>query len=267
MQITVRSEEYMKSPTWWGSDIDEAQNLMGPTPDDSGMRKEWRVMRNILASGEVLTAYGERLVGDYWACITTMNGRTVIRRITSKEGISRRITVFNRIKRKYEEGIYSGDFVVMKSSQALSKHSWPLVFKSGVLHAITNHIEWINAGANAEGMFYDVNHPAFLRWINRNIEFPPYASPKEKDRIRHRMLYIFLLRQLNSKRLWKSYIKRYDCRFGYLTYSKGKAKMWQYASGDHRKVMHDLTDKRKKALVKILKSRGFLISEPRAVYE
>ena len=52
--------------------------------------------------------------------------------------------------------------------------------------------------------------------------------------------------------------------------------MWQYASGDHRKVMHDLTDKRKKALVKILKSRGFLISydhrsnpdsEPRAVYE
>ena len=81
----------------------------------------------------------------------------------------------------------------------------------------------------------------------------------------NRMFDIFLLRQLNSKRLWKSYIRRYNCRFGYLTYSKGKAKMWHYAASGPMAVIHDLNDIYKEQTLTSLHRRGWLPSIEEAI--
>ena len=250
MQITIRSEDYMRKPCVNSGPI--------ALPSFSDNLKEWTIMRNILASGEVWIGPSDRMVADYWALITTMNGRAVIRRIKSKEPISRRIQLLNRIKLKYEQGIYSGDFVVMKSSQAKSKHSWPLVFKSGVLHALTNHIEWIHSAADHRGVYFDSTNETFTNWLQRNIEFPPYATREDRNKMIFRMQLIFHLRQLNSKRLWKKYIDANKCRFGYMTYSKGKAKMWQHAHNDLIRVRHDLTDERSPEMKRQLMIRGWL---------
>jgi hypothetical protein len=269
MQITIRSEDYMRklcvsvgrenmvlTPRYGGMIERNSDPVRTPAQEDN--LKEWTTMRNVLASGEVWVGPTDRMVADYWALITTMNGRAVIRRIKSKESMSRRIMLLNRIKLKYEQGIYSGDFVVMKSTQQHAKHSWPLVFKSGVLHAITNHIEWINIAADQLGYYYAQNNTTFQSWLQRNIEFPPYASQTERDKITHRMQLIFHLRQLNSKRLWKKYINTHKCRFGYMTYSKGKAKMWQHAHNDLIRVRHDLTDERSPEMKRQLMIRGWL---------
>lgn len=254
MQITIRSEKFMKKScltTNIGATITYNENI-------SRRRQIWTAMRNYIASGEVMLASGDKMVGDYWAFISMINKRPVIRRISSKEPISRRIQILNRIKTKYENGTYSGDFVVMKSSQQSYKHSWPLVFRSGGLHILTNNIEWILGAAVKEEVSYQTGDLTFINWRRRNLNFPPYMSNTEKEKMNHRMLEIFLLKQLNSKRLWKAYINRYNARFGYLTYSKGKAKMWHHAAGDHCRVLHDLDDIISGRTLVSLQNRGWL---------
>ena len=278
MQITIRSEEYMKRPcitrmpNYTG--VHRTKNDTNPLGkldvetifklDDEktkANKDEWTLMRNLIGSGEVFLKNGERLVGDYWAFITTMHGRPVIRRVRSKDSITRRIQILNRIKLKYEEGIYEGDFVVMKSQQQSPKYSWPLIFKSGVLHAITNNIEWIHVAAQNENVYYDQLHQTFVAWLNRNMRFPPNIRAGDRQKMTFRMQSIFHLRQINSKKLWKKYIQHHECRFGYLTYSKGKATFWHHAAHDGVKVIHDIDDERNALLTSVIQRRGWIDSE------